>query len=153
MFIECIQVMAFSGMSWAGTVMMHISQTAVQECESGSGSSQGGCWRRVRAVWSGGGEAVCAGGGWYGFCLLPTFQNQDWKMNRQRKINCMTFTQGESERGRKRGKETGRVSRGVMEGRWGTRGKVKWLWHKKSDILSLFMRCAYGCVVCVCVRV
>lgn len=34
-----------------------------------------------------------------GFCLLPTFQSQSWKMNRQRKINCMTFTERKGEIG------------------------------------------------------
>lgn len=57
-----------------------------------------------------------AGRGRRGFCLLPTFQSQSWKMNRQRKINCMTFTERkrEIEKAGRGGREGG--VRQIMEG-------------------------------------
>lgn len=78
----------------------------------GPAEREGKRWRvEERRGMEGKGRGRC------GFCLLPTFQSQSWKMNRQRKINCMTFTERkrEIERAGEGGKEGG--ERQIMEGR------------------------------------
>lgn len=65
------------------------------------------------------------GRGQCGFCLLPTFQSQSWKMNRQKKINCMTFTERKREIERA-GEEGGRRrEKHIMEGRSKRTGKAE----------------------------